>query len=280
MAKAAEANIIEFDTEAIRAREAEVAQETDDQIIERIRKRFTTLNEMTKAVKDGHVRSLIVTGPPGVGKSYGVEDVLSREFANSRNRFEIVEGRITALSLYTKLWEYKDAGNVLVFDDCDDIYFDNHSLALLKASMDSSPQRWIGWHSDNRLLRIEDIPSRFEFRGGAIFITNVKFSLVRSKKLREHLNALEDRSHYLDLEIDTLREKLLRIRQTVTDGMLRDFGLTPEAEAEILQFINDNAEKLRHVSQRTVRKIGELRKGFPQTWKDKAAETCMVRVKK
>ena len=33
---------------------------------------------MTKAVKKGSVRAMIVSGPPGVGKSHGVEQVLDR----------------------------------------------------------------------------------------------------------------------------------------------------------------------------------------------------------
>ena len=50
--------------------------ETDDQIIERLRERFEILEDMTYASCDGVVRGMVVTGPPGVGKSFGVEKVL------------------------------------------------------------------------------------------------------------------------------------------------------------------------------------------------------------
>ena len=50
--------------------------ETDDQIIERMRERFNILDDMTQASIDGVVRGMVVTGPPGVGKSCGVEAVL------------------------------------------------------------------------------------------------------------------------------------------------------------------------------------------------------------
>ena len=53
-------------------------EETDEEIIERLRERFDMLKEMTKAVKKGDVRAMIVSGPPGVGKSHGVEEVLDR----------------------------------------------------------------------------------------------------------------------------------------------------------------------------------------------------------
>jgi replication-associated recombination protein RarA len=41
----------------------------DDEIMERLKQRFDILEDMTRAVKKGDVRSMIVTGPPGVGKS-------------------------------------------------------------------------------------------------------------------------------------------------------------------------------------------------------------------
>ena len=58
--------------------QATAVEETDDEVIERIRERFDMLKDMTKAVKKGAVRAMIVSGPPGVGKSHGVEEVLER----------------------------------------------------------------------------------------------------------------------------------------------------------------------------------------------------------
>ena len=55
-----------------------VRAESDAEIVERIRERFEMLKDMTKAVKKGTVRAMIVSGPPGVGKSHGVEEVLER----------------------------------------------------------------------------------------------------------------------------------------------------------------------------------------------------------
>ena len=58
--------------------QATVREESDAEIVERIRERFDMLKDMTKAVKKGSVRAMIVSGPPGVGKSHGVEEVLDR----------------------------------------------------------------------------------------------------------------------------------------------------------------------------------------------------------
>jgi hypothetical protein len=262
--------------------EVTVAHESDEEIVERLRVRFNILTEMTKAVRGGTVRAMIVSGPPGVGKSFGVEEVLGKDdlfdmMGERKPRYEIVKGAMSALGLYSKLYEYSDAKSVLVFDDCDSVLLDDLSLNILKAALDSSKKRTISWNTDSRMLRSEGIPDKFEFKGGAIFITNIKFENVRSKKLQDHLAALESRCHYIDLQMDTDREKVLRIRQIVEDGMLDTYEFEDEAKDEIVDFIVANKSKLRELSLRTVLKVADLRKSFANTWKEMATVTVMKR---
>jgi len=274
--------ILEFDTAAIAQREREVAKESDQEIIERLRERFTILDDMTKAVKSGTVRAMIVSGPPGVGKSFGVEAVLQKDglfdtLAERKPKYEIVKGAMSALGLYSKLYEFAAEKNVVVFDDCDQILLDELSLNILKGALDSSAKRWIAWNTDSRMLRSEGIPDRFEFKGSAIFITNIKFEHVKSKKLRSHLDALESRCHYIDLQMDTQREKMLRINQIVGDGMLDKYEFDPVVRDELLAFITDHKDKLRELSLRMVLKLADLRAAFPTNWQAMAKTTCMRR---
>ena len=277
------ATILEFDHDAIKARELAVARETDEEIVDRLRERFQILTDMTRAVKQGLVRAMIVSGPPGVGKSFGVEEVLQKDdlfntLAEKKPKYEIVKGAMSAIGLYAKLYEFSKKGNVVVFDDCDSILMEDLSLNILKGALDSSKRRFISWNTDSRILRSEGIPDRFEFCGAAIFITNIKFEHVRSKKLRDHLDALESRCHYIDLQMDTNREKILRIRQIVKDGMLDDRdGLTPIAKDEVVDFIIDKQDKLRELSLRMVLKVADLRESFPSNWQAIATTTCMRR---
>lgn len=283
--KPSKGEIISFDLDmdAVRRREAEVARESDQDILTRLSERFEILTEMTRAVKAGDVRAMIVSGPPGVGKSYGVEQVLEREglfdkLAERKPKYEVVKGAMSALGLYAKLYEFSSEKNVIVFDDCDAVLMDELSLNILKGALDSSRRRWISWNTDSRLLRSEGIPDRFEFKGSAIFITNIKFEHVRSKKLRDHLDALESRCHYIDLQMDTNREKILRIRQVVQDNnMLADRDLDQLQQDEVVQFIVENQDRLRELSLRMVLKIADLRKSFPKTWTAMARTTCMKR---
>ena len=274
--------VLEFDQEAIKRREKEVAQETDEQILERLGERFEILTEMTKAVKSGDVRAMIVSGPPGVGKSFGVEAVLQKDglfdtLAERKPKYEVVKGAMSSIGLYAKLYEHSDAKHVVVFDDCDSILMEDLSLNILKGALDSSERRFISWNTDSRLLRSEGIPDRFEFKGAAIFITNIKFEHVRSKKLRDHLDALESRCHYIDLQMDTNREKLLRIKQIVSEGMLDRYDFGDIQKDEVVEFITVNQDKLRELSLRMVLKIADLRKSFPNSWMAMAKTTCMRR---
>jgi len=278
LAKPSKAEVMSLAQEPIQ----KVITETDEQIMERLRDRFTILDDMTKAVKAGKVRAMIVSGPPGVGKSHGVETVLAKHdvMANIAQderlkKYEVVKGAMSALGLYAKLFAYKDAKNILVFDDCDSVLLDDLSLNILKAALDTSSKRMIHWNTDSHMLAREGVPNSFEFKGGAIFITNIKFDNVRSKKLRDHLEALESRCHYLDLTIDTEHEKMLRIKQIVGDGMLDKYELEDADKQGVIDFIDANKKSLRELSLRMVLKIADLRVSFPDKWQAMARVTCM-----
>ena len=256
------------------------AAESDADIIERIRARFDMLKDMTKAVKKGDVRAMIVSGPPGVGKSHGVEEVLDRyktlETLGGSRKYEVVKGAMSPIGLYCKLYKMSDKDNVIVFDDCDSIFNDELSLNILKAALDSKKTRKIHWNTDSFKLRNEGVPDCFEFKGSAIFITNLKFDKVKGK-LREHLEALESRCHYMDLTIDTDRDKMLRIRQVVQDGMLNEYALDDEVKEDIVEFVDINKNRLRELSLRSVLKVADLAVSFPDRWEAFAENTVMRR---
>lgn len=256
--------------------------ETDEEIIERLRMRFNILEDMIKAVKASQVRALMVVSPPGVGKTYTVEKVLKRydTLANVADdqklkKYEIIKGNISALGLYCKLWEFQDTKNVIVLDDADHLLFDDLGLNLLKAALDTNKTRTISWYTDSKVLRSEDIPSSFEFNGGMVFITNLKFENVRSKNLRAHLEALESRCHHIDLTINTEREKMLRIKQITIDGMLNEYRFSSDLVQDIVDFIDANKRRMRELSLRTVVKCADLAKSFPDRWKSMAEVTLM-----
>jgi predicted AAA+ superfamily ATPase len=260
---------------------ATVREESDAEVIERIRDRFDMLKDMTKAVKKGDVRAMIVSGPPGVGKSHGVEEVLDRyntmHLLGGQKKYDVVKGAMSPIGLYVKLFNYKNKDDVIVFDDCDAVFEEPLALNILKAALDSKKKRTIHWNTDSFKLRNEGVPDSFEFQGSAIFITNLDFQDVKSKKIRSHLEALESRCHYMDLTISTEREKMLRIKQVIMDGMLDAYALSDEIKQDIIDFVDINKNRLRELSLRTVLKVADLAVAFPQRWESYAENTVMKR---
>jgi hypothetical protein len=254
--------------------------ETDEEVIERIGRRFSILDDMTRAAIAGDIRAMIVVGPPGVGKSYGVEAQLDRaglfdSISAKRPRYEVIKGAMTPIGLYATLYKYSDPRNVLVFDDCDSILLDDIALNILKAALDSGKKRKIHWNSDSSLLRREGVPNYFEFKGSVIFITNLKFDNLKSKKLQDHLDALQSRCHFLDLTLNTMRDKFLRIKQIHLQGELfRDYNFEKNEPEEIMDFMYVNRERLREMSLRMALKIADLIK-VSDNWKMLAENTCM-----
>ena len=261
-----------------------VSAETDEEAMDRIESTFLMLDKITDACARSIIRGLVVSGPPGIGKSFGVEKQLEavnmfRVLEGRDPRYEFVTGGVSSIGLYQKLYYNRAPDQVLVFDDCDGLLFDEECLSLLKGALNSGDKRRISWNKESRVLQTEDIPEQFDFEGSIIFLSNVDFekSIARGSRISSHLEAIMSRCHYLDLEIGSVRDQLLRIRQVIRDGMLKPYDFTPEQEKSILDFVFDNSEYLREVSLRMVKKIADFVKADPNEWHEMAESTCLQR---
>ena len=267
-----------------RSQEPELEQpKTQEERMAEIQARFDILDDMAEACKEGTVRALILSGPPGIGKSYGVTTKLEQTsmFDNLQavNKWEVVKGATSGLGLYKKLYQYSKAGSVIVFDDCDTVLFDDLSLNILKAALDTGKKRIIQWNTESRVLDREGIPDKFEFEGAVIFITNVKFDAVKSKKLRDHLDALMSRCHYIDLTIESVADKMLRIKQVIESGMLSEYKFddVKAVEQSIVDYMETNGKRIQELSLRMAIKLAELIKMRPTDWQSVANVTCIKR---
>lgn len=255
--------------------------ETDEQAMNRIAQRFSVLDEMSAAIINGDIRALIVSGPPGIGKSFGVEQQMEKatifdRLADRKVRYQVVKGAMTPLGLYAQLYKFSDHKNVLVFDDSDGVFSDELSLNILKAALDSGKRRKIFWNSDSSMLRRESIPESFDFNGGVIFITNLNFANTKSKKLQDHLAALQSRCHYIDLTVDSQRDLVLRIKQVHRDadgGLFVNYYFENDEADQIFEFMWRNKESLRELSLRMCLKIADLVKISPTNWETLAKAT-------
>ncbi len=250
--------------------------ETDAEIDARLRERFEILDVLTQAALFGDARSVIVSGPAGLGKSFNVDKVLASWDPEQTNH-TIVKGFVRPTGLYKMLYDHREKGKVLVFDDADSVFFDDVALNLLKGVCDTTDIRRVSWLAETRMETDdgEPLPRSFIFEGTIVFITNLDFDdmIDRGHKLAPHMAALVSRSHYIDLAMKTKRDYLVRIRQVVADGMLRDQGLNASQEAEVMAYIEEKQNVLRELSLRMAVKIGNLvRTGT--NWRKLANVTC------
>jgi hypothetical protein len=234
---------------------------------------------MSEATGKGINRSLIVSGPAGLGKSFTVEAKLT-ELEQKGHSVTYIKGYVRPLALYKLLYETRHPNSVLVFDDSDSVFYDDVSMNLLKGACDSTERRVLHWLSKS-IEKEEDeegesIPEKFEFQGSIIFITNYDFDAMieRGSKLAPHLQALVSRAHYIDMAMKTKRDYYVRIKQVVKQGMLAKAGFTSLEEADIMQFVEKNFDKLRETSLRSVIKIAALRRSNPSRFESLARITC------
>ena len=255
---------------------APVAHETEAQIDARIAERFEILDVLSEACTLGNARSLIVSGPAGLGKSFTVEKRLAEWDPNEINH-TIVKGYVRATGLVKLLYQFRNEGQVIVFDDADSIFADDVSLNLLKAVCDTTERRRVSWLSEGKLVdedTAELIPRSFDFNGTVIFITNMDFDnmIDRGHKLAPHLAALVSRSHYIDLAMKSRRDYLVRIKQVISQGLLNDLNWAERSQ--VINFIDENHDSLRELSLRVAIKIGNLRKANPKNWEKLSKITC------
>lgn len=277
---------------------APAQEETDESISDRIIETFSALREVSKGVADGAIRGLVIAGAPGVGKSYeviktvedhgladkaelldGMEGDERDDMADSLNitntkTYELVKGHITASSLYELLYRNRHDNNTIIMDDIDSIFNDDKALNLLKAALDTSSKRRLTWAVANG--RNDGVPCVFDFNGSIIFISNKDFNQMREKaSVGKHIEAIMSRCLFLDMGINSTREKVIRIKQVaVNEGLFEQNGVTdPVVQNEIMEWMYDNSNKFRELSLRSIVHLSNLCK--MNNWQAIARQTLL-----
>jgi hypothetical protein len=254
-----------------------IEEKTDDQLMEEINNSFMTLDIMAESIKNGVTTSLIVGGPAGVGKSHNIEKVLGSENPDAF----FVHGKMKATALYKKLYEFRQKGQVLIIDDSDELFSDELSLNILKHALDSKENRHISWMSEYELIDDDGqiIPKSFNYRGSMIFITNLDFyqEIEKGTKIGKHLSAFLSRSHYIAIDLNSKRKLFLHtINVLYSGGMLDKMGLFVEQQDQLIDYIEQNMDKLREITPRMAYKLAQLVKIGPK-WKILADQTCLIK---
>jgi hypothetical protein len=234
-----------------------------------INERFSFLADYVDMVAQRDMKSAIVVGEGGLGKSYtvmrqlsknGLKDLNEMEIgasldeSNSRKTYVTVKGYSTPKGLFRTLYENRN--RLVVFDDCDSILRDETASNLLKAALDSYDKRIITWNAES--FGESDLPKSFEFTGAVIFISNLSMHKIPQ--------ALISRSAPADVSM-TRAEIISRMRQIVSEGEFMAEVDMPIKE-EALDFIagHINNPQIKAINLRTLIAVVTNRRCKPNNW--------------
>lgn len=251
--------------------------ESVEEMKQRINKRFTVMNMMTKGIISGNIRSLIISGAAGIGKTYSLDKALKTAHEYGEIVYKSINGKISGIGLYEQLWNNRKANNVLLIDDVD-VFSDMDMLNLLKAALDTGETRKVCWSTASSYLDDKNIDKEFEFEGTIVFITNVDIDkeLERGSKLAPHLHALVSRSVYLDLGVHSNEEIMVRVEDVILNtNMMQKRGLSDAQTSMALNWMKANVTKLRNVSLRTALYLADFVATDANGWEEIAEVTLL-----
>lgn len=184
---------------------------------------FDDLDDLVRLVLSGTQSSLLVTGMPGIGKTYNIT-TLVKKILNSPpgESWQHFKGKTTPFALAQTLFEYHD--QLIVFDDCDNALILKDCVDILKGALDSYDTREVSWlsrasfpsagmsYEDMYSKYLEEdrqkLPRTFKFEGQIIFISNKDISQVDE--------AIRSRTLCIDITLKA-SDVILRIRSLLKD---------------------------------------------------------------
>ena len=193
---------------------------------------FDDMVKATEVIAKGQWRSLIILGAPGLGKTYGTKQVLTKQFGPSidgpSGKWVVKTGEATSMAGIYKTF-LANKHKVILYDDSDDIWKDSSIVNFLKAATADDGERVLSYGkasaanvdmmspeaaADYEIDYIDSLgedpnskmkpPSKFVFTGSFINISNLPAAFF-SKGGPE---AVASRSIMIDLHLaerDVLR---------------------------------------------------------------------------
>lgn len=157
-------------------KEAEKKVETYKDPKQQFKEMAVYVNGVIKGIQPG----VILCGAPGIGKTYKVMQHLKAAGKRLGQNLEVFKGKASMRELYKSMYEYQNAGDIILVDDADSLVGKNapeDCINLLKAALDSTSDdegRYVTYKIAGRLTDDDGtpIPKAFHYRGGIIVITN------------------------------------------------------------------------------------------------------------
>lgn len=235
-----------------------------------VEEKFKHLKELVEMIAIGIGNSLIITGTPGVGKTYNVENVLKEYDYIENEDYKTITGTATAKGLYQSLYENRN-GMLIIFDDCDDVFKDLTSINILKGALDTKKIRSVSWLSQNtynpadytpaeekNMILKGRYPNKFDLTSKVIFITNIRSNDINSNP---HLQAILTRSTISQLELTD--EEILTLIKSNIERV--DVGMDMSEKQEVYTVLEDAVKRKtlkKDLSFRTFLKMCDAKKFY------------------
>lgn len=215
-----------------------------------VERKFEALEALLDVVIRGESNGILICGGPGIGKSYTVEESLRRH----RAQYASLKGYSANLEFYQFLHANR---NKLVFiDDADSVFGDLITLNILKAILETRPNRQVSWLTTSNQ---QTAPPSFTFTGKVIFVTNLTV-----ERMNQHMQALMSRILFVNFDV-TRPELLRRIRLIARNS---DYKRMPRDERMMIaRFVIDNELQVKDLSLRTLIHSYDLYLHDPLQWR-------------
>jgi hypothetical protein len=249
-------------------------------ILDDVKNRYQTINKMVSIFinnPDAAMRGVLISGDAGFGKTHFTKLGLS-EIENIDDVDYVKGSSITAAAMYCKLYQSKDPGQVLVLDDVDIVHKTsaerNAILDMFKAATEpTTDDRTIEWARADRntLMKDNDIPNKFVFKGSIVWITNERIEDI-AQQAKSHWNAISSRFRQIPVWLNE-QEKLMYTIHLVEDVDIlgkdcnaKEGGYSDDIKKKTIDYIRKNWKSMNDVSPRVSISIADTIENFPNDW--------------
>ena len=259
-------------------------------VVKRVISTFDNVRLLTQtflAKQDNIIRGIAIPGDAGLGKTKAVKDALKALGLLDKAAY-VKGGSITPGALYVMLYLNRFEDNVIVLDDVNisDLPSTqrNEIMEMIKGATDQDKEmRTVSYERavKNELMKKHNVPSKFEFNGKVIWITNNTIEDIK-RTTKSHFVGLFSRFQWAPCFFDVderLQYTLYLIEEIDILGKNCDEGIKPGGfPDEVIQntydYIYDRYENITDISPRQSIKIAELINTFPDNWKEMVKLQC------
>jgi len=218
--------------------------------------------------KSSAINGLLVSGDAGTGKTYTVKKAIV-DLGLAGNIEYIKGGKITAASLYVKLYLNRAKHRITVLDDVDIIHHSekNKIIPMILGACDLGHNREVSWETARANALMEEVgaPMKFKFNGTLIWITNDTIDDIE-KACKQWKSALLSRFNVAKCYFTDEQKYMYTIHLCENVGMLNGKcvdhiqkdgtpGYPQDAIEETIDYMYENYRQLVEITPRIALRI-------------------------